>query len=84
MRSTCQDRARSLPNLARLTQFASSPRDPGPGDRLLASPDDPELTQFPPHCMAGTPGQGRIPATAHPDSVVLPVGRGFAASCRRI
>jgi nicotinamidase-related amidase len=24
--------------------------------------------------MAGTPGQKRIPATAHPDSVVLPVG----------
>ena len=24
--------------------------------------------------MAGTPGQGRIPATAHPGSVVLPVG----------
>ncbi len=38
------------------------------------SPDDPELTQFPPHCMAGTDGQRRVPATECADSVVLEAG----------
>ena len=37
-------------------------------------PDDPELDQFPPHCMAGTEGQRRISATACADSVVLETG----------
>jgi nicotinamidase/pyrazinamidase len=63
-----------IPNLERLTQFASRQ-----GILVLATAcshlsDDPELRQFPPHCMAGTEGQQRIAATARPDSVVLPVG----------
>jgi nicotinamidase/pyrazinamidase len=61
-------------NLARLTQFATRN-----GISVLATAcshhsDDPELTQFPPHCMAGTDGQKRIAATARSDSVILPVG----------
>jgi nicotinamidase/pyrazinamidase len=61
-------------NLTRLTQFAIRG-----GIRVLATacshrPGDPELKRFPPHCMAGTKGQGRIAATARLDSVVLPVG----------
>src|SRR5262249_4114738 len=35
---------------------------------------DPELSQFPPHCMAGTEGQRRIRETEYPDSVVLERG----------
>jgi nicotinamidase/pyrazinamidase len=61
-------------NLARLTQFATRN-----GISVLATAcshhsDDPELTQFPPHCMAGTDGQKRIAATARSESVILPVG----------
>jgi nicotinamidase/pyrazinamidase len=62
-------------NLARLTQFAVQH-----GIRVIATAcshrrDDPELTQFPPHCMAGTEGERRIAATHRADSVVLPVER---------
>jgi nicotinamidase/pyrazinamidase len=63
-----------VPNLARLTQFAIRH-----GIRVLATAcshrlGDSELRRFPPHCMTGTEGQGRIAATARLDSVVLPVG----------
>lgn len=37
------------------------------------APDDPEFRQFPPHCVAGTPGQGRIAATAVAGTRVVPV-----------
>ncbi|PKL76223.1 MAG: isochorismatase, partial [Candidatus Melainabacteria bacterium HGW-Melainabacteria-1] len=33
---------------------------------------DPEFELFPPHCVAGTPGQQRIAATADPASLVIP------------
>ena len=36
------------------------------------SPDDPEFKIWPPHCVAGTPGQHRVPETALPDPVVIP------------
>jgi nicotinamidase/pyrazinamidase len=52
-----------LPNLERLTQFAVEQGIP-----ILASADahvedDEELEQFPPHCLAGTPGQEKMPET---------------------
>jgi nicotinamidase/pyrazinamidase len=34
-------------------------------------PDDPEFGQWPPHCVAGTPGQRHIPETLFPDAVVI-------------
>jgi nicotinamidase/pyrazinamidase len=66
--------AEILPNLARLTCFARRQHV-----RILATtcahlPDDPELTRFPPHCMAGTPGQELVSETFCPDSVVLNAG----------
>jgi nicotinamidase/pyrazinamidase len=64
-----------VPNLARLTQTASRRAIPILATACSHQPGDPELQHFPPHCMAGTAGQGRIPATAHPGSVKLPVGR---------
>lgn len=65
-------------NLARLTDHAHAS-----GIRIVASsdnhdPDDEELSDapdfrdtFPPHCMRGTPGQGRIPETALLDPLVV-------------
>jgi nicotinamidase/pyrazinamidase len=65
--------AEILSNLRRLTEFAVDH-----GIRILATacshhPEDPELTIFPPHCIARTPGQARVPATACPSSVVLDI-----------
>jgi nicotinamidase/pyrazinamidase len=60
-----------VPNLARLTEFARTHHIPILATACAHFPDDPELKQFPPHCMAGTPGQERVAATACPDSVVL-------------
>jgi nicotinamidase/pyrazinamidase len=62
-----------IPNLARLSQFARSHHVPVLATACAHQVDDPELTRFPPHCLTGTPGQERIPATAARDSVVLEV-----------
>lgn len=52
-----------IPNLRRLTEWALRRSVP-----IIASADhhpagDPEFNQFPPHCVAGTPGQKKIPET---------------------
>jgi nicotinamidase/pyrazinamidase len=62
-----------VPNLARLTNAARSRGVPVLATACSHQPGDPELEHFPPHCLAGTPGQRRIPATDRPDSVVLSV-----------
>jgi nicotinamidase/pyrazinamidase len=60
-----------LPNLARLSRFAERRGIPVVATACCHSADDPELSQFPPHCMAGTAGQVRVAETACPDSVIL-------------
>ena len=55
-----------LPNLERLTRFAQTHRIPILATACAHSADDPELTQFPPHCMAGTEGQKRVSETDRP------------------
>lgn len=65
--------AEILANLARLTEFARAHDIPILATACAHFPDDPELKQFPRHCMAGTPGQERVPATSCPDSIVLDV-----------
>ncbi len=63
-----------VPNLARLTQTATRRGIPILATACSHHERDQELQLFPAHCMAGTPGQTRIEATARVDSVVLPVG----------
>jgi nicotinamidase/pyrazinamidase len=65
--------AEILPNLARLTRFARTHHLHVLATACAHQPDDPELAIFPPHCMAGSPGQQRVAETAWPDSVVLDV-----------
>jgi nicotinamidase/pyrazinamidase len=60
-----------LPNLERLTHFARTHAIPILATACNHAPDDPELDQFPPHCMTGTLGQQRVAATACTDSRVL-------------
>ena len=63
-----------VPNLERLSRFADARGIPVVATACRHSPGDPELSQFPPHCMAGTDGQRRIAATERPGSVVLGLG----------
>jgi nicotinamidase/pyrazinamidase len=60
-----------IPNLELLTGFARTHDIPVLATACAHSADDPELRQFPPHCMVGTPGQERISATAWPGGEVL-------------
>lgn len=66
---------RIKPNLARLVALARAERIP-----LLSSVDahgdgDPELAQYPPHCIRGTKGQEKIPETLTGDEVFVPSAR---------
>jgi nicotinamidase/pyrazinamidase len=61
-----------VPALQRLTEWAGEHRV-----LVVASADahrenDPEFEQWPPHCMAGTGGQLKIPETSLPRQLVLP------------
>ena len=62
-----------LPNLRRLTDFAVAHKMPILATACSHHAEDPELTIFPAHCMAHTPGQARVRETARPSSVVLDV-----------
>ncbi len=63
-----------LANLERLSRTAAARSIPVLATACCHSPGDPELRRFPPHCMAGTDGQRRVPATECPGSVVLDAG----------
>jgi nicotinamidase/pyrazinamidase len=61
------------PSFARLVETARAH-----GLRYVASsdahaPDDPEFLVFPPHCVAGTPGQRRVPETELERALIVPV-----------
>src|SRR5262249_42895149 len=71
-----------ISNLERLARFAVDRGIPVLATACCHNPEDPELRQFPPHCMAGTNGQRRIPATERADSVVLAVGDRFDGAVR--
>lgn len=69
-----------VPQMRRLVEWArdshvvhvASADDHEPGDPELSDTPDYETT-YPPHCMRGTPGAGRVPETAQRDPVVLPL-----------
>jgi nicotinamidase/pyrazinamidase len=60
-----------IPNLAKLMLWARDHRIPIISSADTHAPDDPEFAQWPPHCVAGTPGQQRIAETLFPDAVVV-------------
>jgi nicotinamidase/pyrazinamidase len=62
------------PNLARLTRFALERGIPILATACAHSEGDPEFAVFPPHCLLGTPGQGRVAETAVLDSLILEDG----------
>ena len=61
-----------IPRLKELMDCARANHLPVISSADAHSPDDPEFKIWPPHCVAGTPGQQRIPETALPDPVVIP------------
>lgn len=61
-----------VPNLERLMAYAQERGIPVLASVDAHRGDDPEFNLFPPHCVAGTPGQAKIAATLHPAAVTLP------------
>lgn len=61
-----------LPRLARLVDAARQGRALLISSTDAHTPQDPELTQWPPHCLKGTPGQQKVPETLTDDFVVIP------------
>ena len=60
-----------VPNLRRLTRWADENGVPVVSSACAHQPDDPELQEFGPHCMAGTPGQQKIPETLLPNRFIV-------------
>jgi nicotinamidase/pyrazinamidase len=65
-------------NLARLTRCALLHQIPILATACAHGPGDLELLRFPPHCMAGTPGQERVDATRVPETTILAFGSAFS------
>ena len=63
------------PNLARLTRFAIDRAIPILATACAHQADDPEFAVFPPHCLVGTSGQGRVGETEVGGSLVFEPGR---------
>jgi nicotinamidase/pyrazinamidase len=68
-----------VPNLERLTEHARKVRLRRAGSVDHHSPDDPEISltpdfgeTYPPHCIAGTPGAAKIPATQPENPLWIP------------
>jgi len=72
-----------VPNLKRLMDCARENDVPVISSADAHMPDDPEFKIWPAHCVAGTPGQQRIPETAFARPVVIPCRAGsFTAPAR--
>ena len=58
-------------NLQKLMDFARANKIPVLSSADAHAPDDPSFAEWPPHCVAGTPGQLRIPETSFPSAMVI-------------
>jgi len=70
------------PRFARLIEAARRHAIPVIASSDAHAPDDPEFEVFPPHCVAGTPGQRRIAETEPERAVVVPAAGGSASADR--
>ena len=61
-----------VPNLERLTRWAFSHKVPVIASADAHQPGDKEFDLYPPHCLAGTPGQEKIPETRLMKQGVIP------------
>lgn len=67
-----------IPNLERLAEAAREDRVFLISSADAHSPDDPELRQWPPHCLKGTPGAEILPECLAPHRLVIPNEASFA------
>jgi nicotinamidase/pyrazinamidase len=63
---------RLLPNIRRLTDAARQDRVFLVSHGCYHTPDDPEFTAFPPHCVKGTPGANLVPEAVTARVVTVP------------
>jgi len=61
-----------IPTLAELTSWAARHQVLVVADVDAHQPDDREFSQWPPHCLAGSPGQKKIPETTLSPQFVIP------------
>lgn len=61
-----------IPNLGRLTAWAGAQRVAIISSACAHRPGDPELQVFGEHCMAGTPGQQKVPESLLPNHFIVP------------
>jgi nicotinamidase/pyrazinamidase len=65
-----------IPNLVKLMALARERDIPVISSADAHTPDDPEFAIWPPHCVAGTPGQNRIPETQFENATIVPCRPG--------
>ncbi len=65
-----------IPHLARLMAYARERNIPVLSSADAHAPDDPEFKIWPPHCVAGSPGQRRIKETLLPGAVTVSMQSG--------
>jgi nicotinamidase/pyrazinamidase len=65
-----------LPALAQLNRYAAAHSVPVVSTMDAHAEDDPEFRDWPPHCVAGTPGQQKPAATLLEKRVVIPTTPG--------
>ncbi|TAM84691.1 MAG: cysteine hydrolase [Acidobacteria bacterium] len=65
-----------VPNLVKLMAHAREKNIPVISTADAHAPDDPEFKLWPPHCVAGTPGQQHIQETSLPGALTLSMRSG--------
>lgn len=67
----------TVPNLRRLMEHAVARNLTVLSSADAHSIDDPSFSEWPPHCIVGTPGQRRIPETQLAAAIVIPNQQDF-------
>jgi nicotinamidase/pyrazinamidase len=72
-----QGAERLLPNIRRLVDLARSRRAFLISSACQHAPNDPEFSQFPPHCLRGTPGADLLPEARAGQLYTIPSDHAF-------
>ncbi len=67
-----------IPDINRLVEAARQGRVFLISSADAHKPDDPELREWPPHCLQGTSGADLVPEASATDRLLIPNQRGFA------
>src|SRR5690349_10394299 len=61
-----------IPNIQQLNSWAEQRRVTLVSSMDAHQPTDPEFSDYPPHCLAGTPGQAKVEGTLLPSHFTVP------------